>query len=783
MRIRLSTRLVLSVIVIEVVMLSILVWNSARLINTSHIDLLEYNVDKRSVLIANILAPALATRDIALIQDALDQFASDPQVSYTKVYDTAGNHMGRVGADIETAKDHLFSMQTAKATGIYHIEKGIELYGQKLGSVRIGYSIAYVEKLTRKTITQNALIAITEILLSILVASFIGYLFTKSLRKLEQGTRALSRDELDYRINLDSNDEVGELARSFNYLADHLSQTRKELLEEKKQLVQQKSDMQTLLDGVNAVLVLLSDMNNCRFSYVSREAENLLGYSSEEWLSEDFLQRVVHADDFKKIIELKNQISNGPGEFTIDCRMRHKNQTFVDVRGIYKISDDLEGLVCRGVLLDVTEQKQNEKRIIYLADHDPLTGLLNRRRFQEELETAINYSDRLKQSGALLFIDLDQFKYINDSKGHHIGDGYLCSVANLLSSKLRKVDTIGRLGGDEFAVILPNITRADTEKMAQSLLQQLSQNVFQVDNVRANVTASIGVAMYPEHATDASLLLAMADAAMYCAKDSGRNKFAVYTENDGQLLSMQSKVQWEQKIRDALENDLFVLHYQPIVELVSGEVSHYELLLRIRDGNELIYPNNFIDVAERFGLIFEIDKWVIRRAINMQSQSEQRNQPLKLALNLSGRNLGNRNLLQLIRHEINSSRADPGKLIFEITETAAIDNFDQATQFIQALHDMGCKLALDDFGVGYSSFHYLKHMNVDMLKIDGAFVNALDQDAFDRVFVQSICEMAKGLNISCIAEFVENENVYRMLQQIGVTYGQGYYLGRPSESP
>jgi diguanylate cyclase (GGDEF)-like protein/PAS domain S-box-containing protein len=782
MRIRLSTRLILSVVLIEAVMLTTLVWNSVRLISSSHAEVLQHHLSEEATLLANLLAPGLAVSDRAILLDALSLAKKEDNIVFVLVQDARGRTMAEIGnvpARIQPDK----TLGDAKQSQIFDIVTPITLSKQDLGVLKIGYSTAYVESLISKTRLQNTAIASIELVLSILVTLGVGYFLTRSLRKLEEGAKALSRDELDHRIVLNTHDEMGDLARSFNDLASHLAQTRNALNEEHHALEQKTQQLQSLMDSVNAVIVEAYPLD-CQFVYVSRDAENLLGYPLQDWYTPGFLRAHVHPDDLDYFDQQVQAHFTEPGSQSFDFRMFHQDGKVVDIRSINTLNYNEAGiLVCRGLMLNVTEQKQNEKRIAYLAEHDALTGLFNRRRFQEELERTLVYTERFKQESALMFIDLDQFKYINDTLGHQAGDEYLCTVARRLADSLRKVDILGRLGGDEFGIILPNTKREEVEHVAQHVLQRLVTDTDSVDRLRAPVTASIGIVLFPAHGTLPGELLAKADAAMYSAKDKGRNTYHIYSESDKQLMAMHAKLQWEQRIRHALDEDLFVLHYQPVFKLNSRTISHYEVLLRMDDGDGgLIPPGAFLDIAERFGMIRDIDRWVLHQAIQVQGESCKSGRPVCLAINLSGRHFGDPQVLEWIRQFVQQSAADPSLLIFEITETAAVENVNQAVRFTDSLHALGCRIALDDFGIGFSSFHYLKHLPVDMIKLDGSFVRQLARDKFDRVFIKSMSDMARGLGITSTAEFIETEEVIAILIELGVDMGQGYHLARPAAS-
>jgi len=780
MKLRLSSKLILSIVIIEAVMLTALVWNSVRLISTSHAEVMIYNLNNDSELLANLLAPGLAVSDRAIINDALLLIRKNKNIIYAEVTDFSGVTMaefGRVPAELEL--DETF--EQARITNGYDVLKPIELFQQLLGTLRLGYSVDYVESLIEKTRFQNTAIAAGELILSILMTLLVGYFLTKSLRKLEAGAYALARDELHHRIDLDSQDEMGDLARSFNQLATHLVRTRQELNDEHEVLEKQTEHLKGLLNGINAIILESSPGNN-KITYVSDEAFTLLGYPLSNWYEDKFLEKHIHPDDKISFIDKRKVATETPGTTFIDFRMIHYNGSIIDIRSINTVNfDDIGQYICRSIFLDVTDQKKNEERIVYLADHDALTGLYNRHRFQQELEKAVTYAERYQQSGALMFIDLDQFKYINDTLGHQTGDKFLRQAADRLSAGLRKVDTLGRLGGDEFGIILPNIDKDNVQKVAEKLMKNLLEGVSQSLVNEIAVTASIGIVLFPEQGNMPDSLLAMADAAMYSAKDGGRNIFRFYSDKDQHIKSMQEKLQWEKKIRHALDEDKFILHYQPIYDLESREVVHYEVLLRMLDDEgELIMPAAFLEIAERFGLIREIDQWVLKKAIQVQAESILNKKTVSLAINISGRHFGDLQVLEWIKTYIKQSGADPSKLVFEVTETAAVENIEQAGHFVNALHELGCKIALDDFGIGFSSFHYLKHLPVDIVKLDGSFIKNIGYDDFDRVFVKAMSDIASGLNILCVAEFVEREETVTILKELGVEMGQGYHLARPS---
>ncbi len=386
---------------------------------------------------------------------------------------------------------------------------------------------------------------------------------------------------------------------------------------------------------------------------------------------------------------------------------------------------------------------------------------------------------RFKSQAAVLSIDLDRFKYINDSLGHRAGDELLMQVAHALRGELREIDVLARLGGDEFGVLLTQSTRSDAEAAAARIVAAVRDQKLISDGQTVSVTTSIGIAVAPKHGRTVEDLLAHADMALYQAKENG-NGFQLYSKDSVTKAAFGAQLMWERRIRQALDEDGFVLLVQPIHNLRTGAVQ-YEALLRMVDTDgQLLPPQEFLSVAERTQLIHAIDRWVVRQSIKVIAACEARGQTVHLEVNLSGKAFVDEELLPLIRREIKSTGIAASSLIFEITETAAIANINEARQFIEALKPMGCGFALDDFGVGFSSLYYLKHLPVDYLKIDGSFIRNLPNDVSDQHLVRSLVELAHGLGKQTIAEWVEDERTVELLRQFGVDFGQGYYLGMPA---
>ncbi len=503
-------------------------------------------------------------------------------------------------------------------------------------------------------------------------------------------------------------------------------------------------------------------------------AEALYGYPEEEALGQDWGLTICEEERAEEGERLQRALA-GERVAHYETRRVRKDGSLIDVSvtiSPLRNSDD-EVIGISTIARDITQRKRFEAQLKQLANNDPLTGLYNRYRFEEELAEELATGQRYDHSGAVLVLDLDNFKYVNDGFGHGAGDEVLRGVSNLLQSRLRRSDVLARLGGDEFAILVRNAREDHARTVAQDLLEQVRAYTPQVEGQPVRMTASIGGVVIDHEASNPGELMADADRAMYDAKESGRDRIT-FLDPDDRHSGPAGGRGWEHRIRTALEEDGFELHCQPILELSSGEVTQSELLVRMRGDDGLIPPNAFLGDAERLGLIHAIDRWVVAQAIELLAARSG----VCLEVNLSGRSTGDEQLLRLVKGELEQSGVEPNRLIFEITETAAIASIDQARRFAEALRDLGCRFALDDFGAGFGSFYYLKHIPVDFLKIDGDFVRSPRSQA-DSLVVESIVHMARGLGKQTIAEFVEDEGTLEDLRAQGVDYAQGFHVGRP----
>jgi diguanylate cyclase (GGDEF)-like protein/PAS domain S-box-containing protein len=433
------------------------------------------------------------------------------------------------------------------------------------------------------------------------------------------------------------------------------------------------------------------------------------------------------------------------------------------------------------LLEDVTQRHEAAEKLIYLAERDALTGLFNRHRFQEELERTLAEASRRGCQLGLLSFDLDGFKPVNDNFGHQAGDSVLVRVAEEISAIVRRNEIFCRLGGDEFAILTLDVQERELMGLAERVVNTIAQIPFLFSGNTVRITTSMGIAIYPQHAANATELIAHCDSAMYRAKASGKNIWSVYQGGSEASTEQETRLSMNERINHAIETGLLRLEYQGVFDINDGHLAHQEALLRMVDrdgGARRIMPDAFIPNAERSGKILEIDRWVITQAIERLGQSAQ---AVPVAINISGRSFDAPELPRFIADELKRCGVEPKRLYIELTETSAVSDLVDAQRFIGALRETGCRVCMDDFGVGFSSFAYIKHLKVDILKIDGMFIRNLPHDIDNQVFVKAIVDVARGLNKITIAESVEDAATLDMLRRFGVNLVQGYYLELPHE--
>ena len=576
-------------------------------------------------------------------------------------------------------------------------------------------------------------------------------------------------------------DEKGRLIRLLGVEVDI---TERKLYEEA--LFREKESAQITLRSIgDGVITTNAD---CVVEYINPVAEELTGWKVDDASGRpvDEIFRGFHEETCEPLenplaVAIRRNRSIKSVRPTLLIR-RDGNELYIE--SCASPIRDGKGEVTGGVLVfhDVSEARELNRRLSYHASHDILTGLVNRREFENRLERALKSARARETSYALLYLDLDQFKIVNDSCGHSAGDHLLGQLGALLKSKIRWRDTLARLGGDEFGVLLESCSLDEAMQTAEALRVAISEFKFMWEDRSFRLGVSIGVVPITAENEDVASLLSAADSACAAAKEGGRNRIHSFLENDIDLMRRRREMQWAARINNALEEDRFELFRQTIRPLQHAEEgAHYELLLRMRDETgSIIAPALFIEAAERYGLTPNIDRWVIKSAFRwLVSEADERERLALCSINLSGQSLGDEKFLPFVIDQFQMSGLDASRICFEITETAAIASYSQANRFINALKELGCKFALDDFGTGLSSFGYLKHFPVDFLKIDGSFVKEILHDPIDREMVRSINEIGHLTGKKTIAEFAENEEIITMLRGMGIDYAQGYGVAEP----
>lgn len=563
---------------------------------------------------------------------------------------------------------------------------------------------------------------------------------------------------------------------------------------ERKRVEEELKKLSTVIaQSVN--IVFIADIKG-NIEYVNPRFEQTTGYTKEEAIGQNaniIASGEMTADEYKQMWEIILSGKTWRGVF----KNKRKNGQYYWANGLISPICDREGKITNFLAIqeDITEKLEAEERAKHLASFDVLTGLLNRTRFIEVLNDWIYQAVMHNYIGVFLLIDIDKFRHFNDTYGDMVGDNLLKRTANMLENLLPGIDTeyyktqgkdleimesiLGRLGADEYAVFLAFRNEADGMQTAEEIRKKVETCWF--DDLQGHLTISIGVALYPEHGVTIHDLFSKADAAVYRAKELGQNRVHLFQPEDRILEKMHSRIAWKQRIVKTIEENRFTPWFQPILDLRDNVVHHYEALARMcGEGGEINLPSSFIDTAETFGLISALDSVIIAKTLEYQSKLKKQGKSLSFSINISGKEVGEKSLLEFLKKKFSETGVNPEQFIIEITETAAVREFDKAVGFINELRAIGCRFALDDFGVGFTSFKYLREMQVDYIKIDGSFILNLQDNQHNRLFVKSIADVAKGMGIKTIAEFVENEQTVNILRDIGVDYAQGYFIGKPA---
>lgn len=601
--------------------------------------------------------------------------------------------------------------------------------------------------------------------------------------------------------------EAGAVECMFKNEAEELFLARlsamRRFIEVQKSIENQRERLEAILESVGEGVYGVD--NAGRLTFVNHATLNVIGTGNPKALigmsayeALHFTEDGSHPDDD----QLREAYGKDAKLRCWETKFKHHSGKSIPVEcTIYplKLGNRQDGSVV--AFRDISNQKMLEEKLRWQATHDHLTDLYNRRYFEARLEKELAESKRTGIMSALLYVDLDRFKYVNDTAGHETGDRMLLEIARALTKKLRRMDIMARIGGDEFAIILRNVDAGMAGRLAEDYRNALGNICIHHGAQSYHVHASLGIAMMDSDSMTAGDLMANADIACHIAKRAGRNQCHLYDQTSDERNAMGSELGWSTRIRQALENDRFELHFQPIMPMKDIDLNnlpaqdgilwqnhirsndssfHYEVLIRMRgDDGELFYPNSFLPTAERFGMMMRIDLWVIENALRSVVATGSPKGKIRLSINLSGHSLDDDDAQTRIISLLQKYNVSPSSIVFEITETSAIANLDQANRFIRDLCAIGCRFSLDDFGSGFCSFSQLKNLPTNMVKIDGQFVKNMARGSTDRAIVTAMNDVAHSLGRYTVAEYVESPEVVRLLKICGVDKVQGNYISSP----
>jgi len=735
---------------------------------------------------------ALIFDDTTLINDNLQSLTFEPGVLLACIYsnETLQGETKLAGEYLlkGTQKHSCPSQPITSTTGIddfnydqfgnIYVHHNIVFEDEKLGEIAI-YS-------DQSLIVHKVSIDAVIILMVIFIGITVAYLLIRNLQRyisvpIQQLSRTATliskKNDASIRARRYSNDETGKLVSAFNNMLDTIEQ-------QNDSLTTVKNNYQALYDK-NPMMLFTLDVSG-RVISVNEYGAMHLGKAIEDVLNQEFSSLVFENDVETCKLFIHNCKTNNEQVQRKEIRVTDINNKTIWTRSTARSIINEYGeynilIVCE----DITEQKKLSEKLSFQASHDALTGLVNRREFEQRVYNAINKShDNHDMEHALFFLDLDQFKVINDTCGHLAGDHLLRELVSIINPLIRQGDTLARIGGDEFGVLLENCALNQASNVAEQIRQKIYDYKFIWDNKELGVGVSIGVV--PVNNTTASITIAMsdADAACYIAKESGRNKIHIYQQGDEEIATRHGEMTWVNRIQEALNNNRFILMTQSIAGINGSSTGsmHFEILIRMLDENdEIISPGEFLPAAERYNLSPEIDRWVVTNTFKWFSENIDKLDDLDLcSINLSGNTLSDDRFSDFLLQQFKHYKIPSEKICFEITETSAISNIDVAQRFIHSFsNELNCKFSLDDFGTGLSSFAYLKTMPVDFIKIDGQFVRDITSDPIDMAMVRSINEIGQIMGKKTIAEFVENEQILKQLKLIGIDYVQGYHISKP----
>lgn len=730
-------------------------------------------------IVAERSAAALTFHDDALLAKSLASLNSDSTIDLACIYDQNGII---VAAD-QMAQNQSNCPKMMAILSSNHFDLigqffPIKLDNEIIGTLYIACNEDDISNRFYQLSFFSILTFIISIILALILASRLQKVVTRPLSRLAETIRnIIQQNDFSIRARSQHDDELGRLADAFNKLLSKIERDHNSLKSS-----EEKFRKLTALSPVGIFQI----SSEGEITYVNQRWREInQTYDDIPLLSEWFSN--IHPEDSHSLSKQWDLLVIDHEDIATEIRLINQNRgiSWVYIQGTPLHSKDGKLIGFLGSLSDITELKKAQIQMENLAFYDPLTGLANRRLFKNRLDKAVKSVQRIQTSIALLFLDLDQFKRINDSLGHDIGDALLKEIARRLNNNVRENDTVCRIGGDEFTILLTDINNTnDVHIVAGKILQSLSRP-FIINNQEIISTVSIGITLTPEDSIDSNTLMKNADLAMYRAKDLGRNNYQFFSEDMN--ISILHNLELEKELNIAIKKNQFVLMYQPKISLLDNSITGVETLVRWRHPDKgLIPPDKFIPIAEETGQIIKIGAWVLEHSCHeMGAMIREGLMPIdsKVAVNLSAKQFSDPNLLKTVINILTQSKIDPLNLELEITESIIMDDVEAAINIMDTIKSRGIHLSIDDFGTGYSSLAYLKRFPIDVLKVDRSFVKDIPEDKTDMAITSAVIAMAHKLSMRVVAEGIETQEQLDFLRNNQCDDGQGYLLSRPLTLP
>jgi len=777
----LRRQLIFGVALVHAVLMALFVWD---LTERQKVMLLERQTEQAQALARSVATSAagwVAARDLYGLQEIITAQSRYPELLFAMILDSESRVLAhsvpsRLGLFLNDMPTSFQAKVLTRSPELVDAVNPIVLADHPIGWVRIGLGQeGTAEQLA--TITRDGILyAIIAIVIGSILAYYMGTQLTKKLRLIESCANDVEQGITNVRTPVKGIDEVSHVAHAFNQMLDSIEVTQQKLADvnERISIAADSAGIGIWDYNINTQHLV---WDNWMHVIYDTSIENFEG-KFDDWA------KTVHPDDIDKATQQLENFIQGKGAFDTEFRIIKTDGKIHWIKANASLINDNQNKPVRiiGINRDITDSKEKEQIIRQQANYDPLTLLPNRKLFLELLQQQIKLTDRNHQQLWLIYLDLDGFKEVNDTLGHHVGDSLLIKVAKRLKSALREADTVARLGGDEFVIILSTIPHANyVDNVASKLIQEIGQSYPLADN-DIYITTSMGIAHYPTDAENSGDLLKYADQAMYQAKNEGKGRFCYFTPE--LQYASRVRIQISSALRTAIQSDELQLFYQPIVDLSNNEVLKAEALIRwLHPEKGLISPIEFIPIAEETGVICDIGDWVFENAFRQLSSWRKIHKSFQLSINMSPNQLKvNNGKYDKWLDKISLNHITGDNIVIEITEGLLLKSNDIVTKRLLQYRDAGVQVAVDDFGTGYSSLAYLKEFDIDYLKIDQSFIRNLKLNSSEYSLSEAIIVMAHKLGLKVIAEGIETEEQKQLLIEMGCDYGQGYLFSKPIPS-